>query len=279
MRRTRGAAGEHPRRVAARADRLVPEHGRGGSGRRIGPRRRRASAAGTVGWYAAAAAALGPRVRPGRDGRRAGRLAAWRVHGSASPFDGRIESWCPMCGDGRARRSRAAALLFTRPSRSAGVPFPAWSPHDANPPRAPGGRAAARDRRSTATRGREILAAADRAVRRARGRRARRWPRSPAAAGLQQSSLYYYFRNKGELLDEIVARGQPGAARARRPGPRGRRVARGAALPDHPGRRGGLVRLAVRPQRDPPPRRPRPRTRSPATGPSVSSWSTSWPRS
>ena len=63
---------------------------------------------------------------------------------------------------------------------------------------------------------------------------------------------------QGRAARRDRGRGEPGAARARRPGAGGRRIARGAAVPGDPGRCGGLVRPALRPQRDPPARGPRP---------------------
>ena len=49
--------------------------------------------------------------------------------------------------------------------------------------------------------------------------------------GLQQPSLYYYFRSKGELLDEIVGEAESRPARAGHAGPGRRRLVRGAAVP------------------------------------------------
>jgi AcrR family transcriptional regulator len=72
--------------------------------------------------------------------------------------------------------------------------------------------------------------------------------------GLQQPSLYYYFRSKGELLDEIAAEANRAplqlVARVRDGG-----GSSAVQLYRIIARRGGVVRPSVRPERDPPARR------------------------
>ena len=106
-----------------------------------------------------------------------------------------------MCG---TRRGPGQGLgpLFTRPLRTRST-FPAWSP-----PAESAARRTGRPRRSArpASAGdprREIVAAATQLFTE-RGVAGTTMAEIARRCGLQQPSLYYYFRNKGELLDEIV---------------------------------------------------------------------------
>ena len=87
------------------------------------------------------------------------------------------------------------------------------------------------------------------------------------AAGLQQSSIYYWFRSKSDILGLDPRAGEPDPAGHRRAGADGRRARWPMRLHRLRARgRAGAVRLPVRHQRDPPPgpaRRPR---TSPPTG-------------
>ncbi len=205
-------------------------------------------------------------------------IVAWRSPESTSTFRRSIESG-PQAEAAHAAKSRPRPVLFTRLSRGAPrgrrVCSPPW-PRAAtsNRPGGPGGRG-----RST----REIVDGDPRIrdprrrrppVRRTGCERHHDGRDRPRRSGLRQSSLYYYFHNKEHVLEAIVVEANRVPLARRRAGPTRGRTGGGPALPDHPRRRGGLVGIALRPERDPPARRaatPRP---SIGTGRSGRCWST-----
>ena len=87
------------------------------------------------------------------------------------------------------------------------------------------------------TRGRGILAAAGRLFAE-RGVSGTTMVEIARASGLRQSSLYYYFHNKEHVLEAIVVEANRVPLALVEQVARGR-AGCGAALPDHPRRRGG----------------------------------------
>ena len=274
-----GAAREHVRRRRRPARSLVPEHRSGAIDSPARSTTPIASAAGTVGWCSArrtpcaARASRAATVVLVSGGALVARLSWGR---EPARFRRGVESWTPNVRDA-AGAGQGSARCCSRGRHERGATFPAWSPpaspnRPSHRPPAPQRRARRRRRPASRDRRRRQRSCSPNGA-----SAARRWPRSPAGAVCSSRRSTTTSAARSERARRDRGRGQPGAARAGRrgSGPR-RRLARGAALPGHPGRRGGLVRPALRPQRDPPPRRPRPRARSPATGPSASSW---WRRS
>ncbi len=260
-----GAAVEDRAAAAARTDGLVPDHGGridalrqvdgvGGGDRRLVP--------------------VCPRWPPGhRACARAvfgrGRLAhrSRGAPGRRPPFDG-LSKVVPRLkrGAGKSRRGRLCSHACHEAHRARPSMFAAVATRsDVEPPRRTG-----RPRRST----REIveddprsgiLAAAGRLFAE-RGVSGTTMVEIARASGLRQSSLYYYFHNKEHVLEAIVVEAnRVPLALVEQVRARGR-SGRGPALPDHPRRRGRLVRIALRPERDPSTRRPRPRDLPPLLG-------------
>ena len=202
----------------------------------------------------------GPGVRPGFFGR--GRLAHRRVELPIDnpPFDG-LSKVVPRLKGGAAEVKPRPAL-FTRLSR--GAPRAAEyvrlvaTRSDVEPPRRTG-----RPRRNTRAIVEDdprsgILAAAGRLFAE-RGVSGTHDGRDRPRLGSPPVVALLLLPQQGARARGDRRGGQPGAVGARRAGPTRGRSGRGPALPDHPRRRGGLVRIALRPERDPSPRRPRPR--------------------
>ena len=132
------------------------------------------------------------------------RCSPHRTRAFLRPPRSRVSSRSRNCGSmcGTAAHGQARDHLFTRPSRRAGyVPRVAATTE-------PGARRAGRPRRSVRPTAdsdprREILAAASHLFAE-RGVAGTTMAEIARRSGLQQPSLYYYFRSKGQLLDEIV---------------------------------------------------------------------------
>ena len=234
----RGAA----RRVAPGADGLVPDHASPDRRRRAGRRRRVAGIVGLV--PGATCRGLGPGVRPGaRRASPSGSSCASRSR-SSGHFRRSIESVLRLKRGARGSQARGAAL-FTRPSRGARRGARVWSPRGHAQRRrtdrvAPGAPAQHARGRSTATPAPRSSPSAGRLFAE-RGVSGTTMAEIARRSGLQQSSLYYYFRNKEQVLEAIVVEANRAplalVEQVRRDGG----PAVGAALPDHPRRRGGLV--------------------------------------